>query len=225
LSPSQRNHSLNLMPIIFSFFPVSPLIFRPNETMRFAFIKLLVAALATTITAQEEKNEDRRVEADDSVTPFVIGGTLLDFNVWEQRRRYLVDIKYYDPKEKKLAHACGATLISPRVVLTAAREFIHSFFFRSAHSRIMIVGYDTKDRFPSLLPGSTSPSLLSSLQIASTLGARLTRVIQSTLDGMPRMMTQALQRSAFARPQGTAVLIKVLPMLSATKTIQRTHHS
>ena len=188
--------------------------------MRFAFINLLVAALATTITAQEEKNEDRRVEADDSVTPFVIGGTLLDFNVWEQRRRYLVDIKYYeDPNEQKLAHSCGATLISPRVVLTAAREFIHSFFFRSAHSRIMIVGYDTKDRFPSLLPGSTSPSLLSSLQIASTtIRARLTRIIQSTLDGMTRIITQTLQRSAFARPQGTAVLIKVLPMLSATKT-------
>ena len=209
---------VNLMPIIFSFFPVSPLIFRPNETMRFAFIKLLVAALATTITAQQEKNEDRRVEADDSVTPFVIGGTLLDFNVWNQTRRYLVDIKYYDPEEKKLAHACGATLISPRVVLTAAREFLHSFFVRIAHSRIML-GYDTKDLRPSLLPGSTSPSLLSySLQIASTMGARFPRVIQSTLDGMPRMMTQTLQRSAFARPQGTAVPIKVLPMLSATKT-------
>ena len=57
-------------------------------------------------------------EEDGSVTPFVIGGTTLDRTVWENSRRYLVDIK----KGVQLKHYCGATRISSRVVLTAARE-------------------------------------------------------------------------------------------------------
>ncbi len=55
-------------------------------------------------------------EEDDSVTPFIVGGTTLDQTVWQQSRRYLVDIRFNG------GHYCGATKISPRAVLTAARK-------------------------------------------------------------------------------------------------------
>jgi secreted trypsin-like serine protease len=57
------------------------------------------------------------LEGTDSVFPEVINGETLDFDVWDQTRRYLVDIR------RNGGHSCGATLISRRVVLTAAREF------------------------------------------------------------------------------------------------------
>jgi hypothetical protein len=59
------------------------------------------------------------LEGTDSVFPEVINGETLDFNVWQQSRRYLVDIR----RNGDGGHFCGATLISRRVVLTAAREF------------------------------------------------------------------------------------------------------
>jgi hypothetical protein len=48
-------------------------------------------------------------------TPRIIGGAALDRKVWDESRRYLVSIR-------KDGHFCGATLVSRRVVLTAARE-------------------------------------------------------------------------------------------------------
>ena len=65
-----------------------------------------------------EKNSD-----EDGVNPFIIGGTTLDQTVWEQSRRYLVDIKGI-ANDGTLFHSCGGTKISNQVVLTAARELI-----------------------------------------------------------------------------------------------------
>jgi hypothetical protein len=117
--------------------------------MKIAFFGLLlIAAKATqtTVAAQgivKVQNEDKSVRAlvrgenteDDGVDPFIIGGTTLDRTVWEQSRRYLVDIKFLGD------HYCGATKISDRVVLTAARELIQyyekecvSFFHAATYS-------------------------------------------------------------------------------------------
>lgn len=55
---------------------------------------------------------------------FIIGGSELDKNVWETSRRYLVALAFSDeePTPTSTPHSCTATLISRRVVLTAARE-------------------------------------------------------------------------------------------------------
>ena len=103
--------------------------------MKFTFFSLLIAAKATqmTTTAQgivKAQNEVSSVRAligenteDDDVNPSVIGGKPLDRTVWEQSRRYLVDIKNRND-DGEIIHWCGATKISDRVVLTAARELI-----------------------------------------------------------------------------------------------------
>ena len=116
--------------------------------MKIAFFGLLLIAAKvtqTTVAAQgivEVQNKDKSVRAlhgenteDDGVDPFIIGGTTLDRTVWEQSRRYLVDIKFEEN------HSCGATKISDRVVLTAARELIQyyekecvSFFHAATYS-------------------------------------------------------------------------------------------
>jgi hypothetical protein len=70
-------------------FPSKP-IHRTN--MKFALSNLLVAALATTKTTAQA-DDGRRVRAEDGVKPFIIGGAPLDPTVWEENRRYLVDIK------------------------------------------------------------------------------------------------------------------------------------
>ncbi len=68
--------------------------------------------------APTEMSRELDLEGGDGVTPFIIGGGDLDRGVWEKSRRYLVDIN----KDDTGFHSCGATLISSRVVLTAARE-------------------------------------------------------------------------------------------------------
>ncbi len=68
-------------------------------------------------TAPTATSSALALEGTDSVFPEVIGGVTLDPRVWQDFRRYLVDIR------KNGGHTCGATLISRRVVLTAAREF------------------------------------------------------------------------------------------------------
>ena len=55
---------------------------------------------------------------------FIIGGTELDADVWAASRRYLVSSTRVDPYDGTLSHSCTASLISRRVVLTAAREFL-----------------------------------------------------------------------------------------------------
>jgi hypothetical protein len=56
------------------------------------------------------------LQGSDGIAPTVIGGTPLDQGVWQEFRRYLVSIRWND------SHICGGTLISSRVVLTAARK-------------------------------------------------------------------------------------------------------
>ena len=56
------------------------------------------------------------LQGSDGIAPTVIGGTPLDQGVWQEFRRYLVETRWND------LHICGGTLISSRVVLTAARK-------------------------------------------------------------------------------------------------------
>jgi len=96
--------------------------------MRLAFFILLIATKATQMTTAAQaiikaQNKDTSARAlrgenseDDGVNPFVIGGETLNRTIWEESRRYLVDIRF------NRTHSCGATKISDRVVLTAARK-------------------------------------------------------------------------------------------------------
>lgn len=62
-------------------------------------------------------------KAEGDVGVSIIGGTKLDERVWETSRRYLVALTL--PGRVGMPgpfHFCGATLISRRVVLTAASE-------------------------------------------------------------------------------------------------------
>ena len=61
------------------------------------------------------------MQEDDSVNPFIVNGADLDRTVWETSRRYLVSIRRSNDVGTD-GHSCGATTISSRVVLTAARE-------------------------------------------------------------------------------------------------------
>jgi hypothetical protein len=103
--------------------------------MKIAFFSLLIAAKATqmrTTAAQEifrAHNKVKSVRAligensdDDGINPFIVGGDTLNRTIWEQSLRYLVDIR----RNGDGNHTCGATKISARVVLTAARELFHS---------------------------------------------------------------------------------------------------
>jgi hypothetical protein len=106
--------------------------------MRVAFSPfLLLAAKASrmTATAQQgnlraQNKDNKSVRAligeknsdEDGVNPFIIGGDTLNRTVWEQSRRYLVDLRYLI--EGVPNSGCGGTKISNRVVLTAARELI-----------------------------------------------------------------------------------------------------
>ena len=58
------------------------------------------------------------LQGSDGPAPRIINGETLALNVWQDFRRYLVEIR-----KVNIGHTCGATLISRRVVLTAAREF------------------------------------------------------------------------------------------------------
>ena len=63
------------------------------------------------------------LQGGDGVGPSVVGGTQLDRDVWQQSRRYLVSIRNISRDGSVVYHICGATLISRRVLLTAAREW------------------------------------------------------------------------------------------------------
>jgi secreted trypsin-like serine protease len=78
----------------------------------------VVAIAIALVYSQKKKSTYNSLasSAADGVDPFVIGGQTLDRNVWEASRRYLVSLR------RNGEHNCGGTLISRRVVLTAARE-------------------------------------------------------------------------------------------------------
>ena len=79
---------------------------------------IAVAAIAITLVYSQKKKSTYNALASSSAeefTPRIIGGAALDRKVWDESRRYLVSIR-------KDGHFCGATLVSRRVVLTAARE-------------------------------------------------------------------------------------------------------
>lgn len=64
---------------------------------------------------------------------------MLDKSVWDKSRRYLAALNYFRD-DGSLKHSCTATLISRRVVLSAARELEHYlgsflFFFLLPHTR------------------------------------------------------------------------------------------
>ena len=62
----------------------------------------------------------------------IIGGTELDESVWDTSRRYLVALAQAEyvaqPSTSPSPHICTATMISRRVVLSAAREFQAAYF-------------------------------------------------------------------------------------------------
>ena len=80
----------------------------------------MTTAAQAIIKAQKKDASARALRGenseDDGVNPFVIGGETLSRTIWEESRRYLVDIRFNG------GHSCGATKISDRVVLTAARK-------------------------------------------------------------------------------------------------------
>jgi hypothetical protein len=69
------------------------------------------------------------LEFQDQDPEFIIGGTELDESVWDTSRRYLVASNNVDPDDGTLSHSCTASLISRRVVLLAAREFLQLAYF------------------------------------------------------------------------------------------------
>ncbi|KAL3816945.1 hypothetical protein ACHAXA_001773 [Cyclostephanos tholiformis] len=78
---------------------------------------IAVAAIAIALVYSQKKKSTYNALASSTAegyTPRIIGGATLNRNVWDQSRRYLVSIR-------KDGHFCGATLVSRRVVLSAAR--------------------------------------------------------------------------------------------------------
>jgi hypothetical protein len=79
------------------------------------------AAMPTDLSSSMAAGIEAGSQEDDSVTPFIVNGADLDRDIWETSRRYLVDIRA-SKNTGRPGHSCGATMISSRVVLTAARE-------------------------------------------------------------------------------------------------------
>jgi secreted trypsin-like serine protease len=78
-----------------------------------------VAAVAIALVNSQKKKIAYNAlasSAAEGLTPRIIGGEPLDQDLWDESRRYLVSIRWSGE------HVCGATLISRRVILTAARE-------------------------------------------------------------------------------------------------------
>jgi len=70
---------------------------------------------------------------------FIIGGTELDQTVWETSRRYLVALTLTRDDGSPF-HTCTATLISRRVVLSAARELVDTFSITMSICFIFVFG-------------------------------------------------------------------------------------
>jgi len=87
-----------------------------------AFVAVVTIAIALVYSQKKKSSYNALASsAADGVSPLVIGGETLDRDVWEKSRRYLVSLRS-ETAGGVIYHSCGATLISSRVVLTAARE-------------------------------------------------------------------------------------------------------
>lgn len=87
---------------------------------------------------------------------FIIGGTELDQTVWETSRRYLVALTF-TLDDGAPFHTCTATLISRRVVLSAARELADYIIFHNDVNLFHFCFRSSLTRFS--LPGSRSVSV------------------------------------------------------------------
>ncbi len=100
-----------------------------------AVATIAVAAIAIALVySQKKKNAYNALAAStaEGFTPRIIGGSVLDQGVWAESRRYLVGIKFIFEEDGAIRnkHNCGATLVSPQVVLTAARELNRNKVFK-----------------------------------------------------------------------------------------------
>lgn len=95
-----------------------------------AFVVLAIClgvGLGSVKNGHTMKSSALALQESSGVGPSVIGGTQLDRNVWQQSRRYLIDIRRLNG-DGTIGHQCGATLVSRRVILSAARECRNTFF-------------------------------------------------------------------------------------------------
>jgi len=84
----------------------------------FLFICIGIGIRSSNKTKPTATSSALALQGSDGPAPRIINGDTLALNVWQDFRRYLVEIR-----KVNIGHTCGATLISRRVVLTAAREF------------------------------------------------------------------------------------------------------
>ncbi len=87
-----------------------------------AVVAVVAVAIALVYSQKKKSTYNALASSAADGVNRVIGGAPLDPTVWDVSRRYLVDIKVLN-RAGALKHNCGASLISRRVVLTAAREF------------------------------------------------------------------------------------------------------
>ena len=189
--------------------------------MRFTIFILFIAAKATQTTTSAQRiiklqNKDKIIRAlidgnskDDGVNPFIIGGETLDRTVWEESRRYLVSIRSHDSG----LHSCGATNISDRVVLTAARKS-NQYKNRNVFHSLCCYVFDKILNHPCPLHHVIHFSLLSRLLSRRRLQL-FPKKNQFHLTGMLRMRKPELSRLICAR-LNSELDVMVLPMLCAT---------
>ena len=100
-----------------------------------AVVAVVTIAIAMVYSQKKKSSYNALASsAADGVNPSVIGGETLDRDVWEMSRRYFVSLRSRTAGGV-IYHSCGATLISSRVVLTAAREL------KSAQKNIFVMYY------------------------------------------------------------------------------------
>ncbi|KAL3810720.1 hypothetical protein ACHAXA_008493 [Cyclostephanos tholiformis] len=100
----------------------------PKKYTTIAVATVAIAAIAIALVYSQKKKSAYNAlaaSAAEGFTPRIIGGSVLDQGVWAESRRYLVGIKFIFEEDGAFRnlHNCGATLVSPQVVLTAAHCF------------------------------------------------------------------------------------------------------